>query len=356
MKISIIILLLLAGIIMSSCDPNELVVPEEPKEEEPVDKILFQGPTGNLYTVEINGNNQTRVFEKKEYQSIRFASLSPNGDKIVTTILSLKTNTSSTFILSLIDNTIREIESEIIRIMNVVWSPDSKKILYSCRENGLWIASKDGSSVKIGDGRVNRIIDGKSREVSNIYHFLNFFCNDKVLFSHADRYFYPDGRSKWISYGAYIMNDDGSNKRSVVYNTLIQNLILLSTNKIIYQPYISNSDFSDTYLLHLGTGTKLDLAVINKHVSFLISCPKGKKIAYAFFRQEERPQKYDIYIMNMENQISQLVKTTDNSLRNLQFSYCGKRIITSTQEGIFAINVDGTGKMKIAEGWMFEKW
>jgi len=354
MKISIIILLLLAGIIMSSCDPNELVVPEEPKEEEPVDKIFFTGPTGNLYSIKTDGTNQVRLFDKKEYQFIRFASLSPNGDKVVMNIWSSKTNISSNFILNVDNNEIKKIESE-ISIRNVVWSPDSERMLYSCSEKGLWITSvEDESFIMIGEGKVNRIIDGKSREVSNIYYSLNFLDNNRILFAHASYYFYLDGGINWINYGAYIINDDGSNKRTIVYNTeIIQNLILLSTTgKVIYQFFsLSNPEFSRTYILDLASEKRKELA-INKHVNFLRSCPKGEKIAYVFFRDGGYN---DIYVMNIANQTQQLIKTIDSYLNDLQFSYCGKKLVYSTWKEIYTINIDGTNNRKIAEGWMFHR-
>jgi len=74
---------------MFSCQPAELVEPEkEPEPEEIISirgkKVLFMSPfpAMNLYSINIDGTGQKKLFDRKEYQSIRYASLSPDGRKI----------------------------------------------------------------------------------------------------------------------------------------------------------------------------------------------------------------------------------------------------------------------------------
>jgi len=167
------------------------VVPEEPEEPVKEKKVLFQGLTGNLYLLNADGTKRPLVFKRNEHQSISFASLSPNGDKIAMDIWNQNINIASLSVFDIANNTTREIKrgthhGGITR--GIIWSPDNKKLLYSCRETAaLWISPiKGGNPIMIGEGRVNRIINNKNREIWNFYSHLNFLdCSDKVLFSHA---------------------------------------------------------------------------------------------------------------------------------------------------------------------------
>jgi len=240
---------------------------------------------------------------------------------------------------------------------NIVWSPNSSKLLYNgvgrIRGN-LWLLSvKEGSPTIIKRAITREWIDGESREVANTYQHLNFLsCNNKILFKHFSSYsvFVPHPQSIVISHGDLtIMNIDGSNKRILIPNRRIQNLILLPSDKILFQPFFLYSHDYRTYILDIKSKIKRELGIRRKAQSFSTSFDR-RRVAYLIKKDH---LDYDLYVMNLNDQSYRLIKNFSQPLHGLQFSYCNQKLIYSFDWGVYTINIDGTGKRRIAEGRLF---
>jgi len=321
-------------------------------------KILFKSPVGDLCSVNFDGTSELKLFDKKDYKYINSASLSPDGSKTTIIVYDQNIKTSFLYILDIVNNTIIEVKNEKGRrspINHMVWSPDSKKLLYSCREKGaLWITStKEGNSTMIGEGKTYKIIDGKSRKILNFYRYLNFLNSNDVLCISSSYYVHSlyYHQTNWISHGdLVIMNSDGNNKKNIISNTRIQNLILLPFNKVVYQ---LNSCPCRAYILDIASGIQEKLP-IEEEIWLLTSSLDGKKVSYVVSKDYKN---FDIYIMSVSNhQTYRLVKTVSavsNFLTALKFSSCGKKLVYSVNGGVYIVNIDGTNCKKIVEGQMF---
>jgi len=279
-------------------------------------KIAFvsQRSEREIYIMDVDGNNQTRLTHFIEY--VDFPQFSPDGSKII--YYYSENDNTEIFIMDIDGNNISNLTNNSARDEYAKFSPDGSKIVFGSLRDGnfeIYIMNVDGSNQTnltryegddfqpdfSPDG--SKIIFASNRNPNGIYN-MNIDGSNQTQLSNIRGnapQFSPDGSKIMFVDGdlyIWIMNADGSNQKNLTNDMLnnypFQPRFSPDGAKIVYE--YGNWNNREIYIMDVDGDNKINLTNSLENDKNPEFSPDGSKIVFDSYRDGN----LEIYIMNVD--------------------------------------------------------
>ncbi len=276
-------------------------------------KIAFfsaRDGNGEIYTMNADGSNQTRLTDNPARDAS--PSWSPDGSKIIFG-RSQGRNQGNIFMMNADGSALKKLTEDADQALFPVWSPDGRKVIFNSRRNGnpeIYTMNPDGTGqTRLTD---NAVFDGMAAWSPD---------SRRIVFM-SDRDFNEE---------IYVMDADGSNPVRLTNNA--------PRNAAVGRAPVPRSE--------------LDL----EEISY--------KIVYESWRETDGKENGEICLIDADgSNFVNLTNTPDIDEEVAHISPDGRKICFMATEGenenksrnVYTMNIDGTGRMKIADNAAFPFW
>ena len=342
-------------------------------------KILYISAGGDIYSISSDGKNPVKLTNNIFVRSM--GALSPDGNKIAF----ISQNRYEMFIMNVDGTDLLKINTT-DNISDVVWLPDSRRIVFSSysskdKTTDLFLVSIDSEEpVKISPPRAygtDFILQGLSLDGTKIFFFSRVPLGYDPVYSmnldgtnltnmtisvEMDKFgaWSPDGKkiaynSRYLAndyseYGVSVVDAEGTNPIDLTQrkgNNSFEGWSLDSKSIV----FSSDRDGgNDLFVIDIDGENLVSLTKGQGKNYFGAFSPSGQKIAF----ESNRNEVLDIFIMNADGS-EQVNLTNDSKSRDsfISWSPDGKKILFTRQKNstktLYTIDLDGTNLTRLAE-------
>ncbi len=320
-------------------------------------KIVFvtnRDGNGEIYTMNADGSDQTRLTDNPAADGM--PAWSPDGSKIV--FASSRDGNREIYIMNADGSDQERLTDDPARDVSPSWSPEGSKIIFGRRQGrnqgNIYLMNADGSGLK-------KLTDDADQALSPVWS--------------------PDGRKIIFqsrrdgNWEIYTMNPDGTGQTRLTDNAVEDGSAAWSpdSRRIVF---VSNRDFNEEIYVMDADGSSPVRLTNNAPGNAAVGrapVPRSElaleespyKIVYESWRETDGKENGEICLIDADgSNFVNLTNTPDIDEEVAHVSPDGRKVCFHAIEGeeenksrnVYIMNIDGTGRTKIADNGAFPFW
>jgi Tol biopolymer transport system component len=348
-------------------------------------------PNAEIYIMNEDGSNKTRLTDNPAFD--RCAFWSPDGNRIV--FVSNRDGNQEIYMMDTDGSNQARLTENPARDSFPSWSPDGSRIIFQSDRDGNWeiyVMNSDGSNItRLTDNPADDKFPSYSPDETRIAFFSDRDENWEVYFMNSDgsnqirltENAAYDGNPSWSSDGSrlifhsnrdgnfeiYTMNSDGSNPTRLTdepaedghpsWSPGDRKIAFMSDRDFVQEVYVMNADGSNP--INLTNNAPVDATVGSAPLprSELNLKEIPYKIVFESYRETASKENWDICLIDADGsdfvnltstpEIDEMYPHASPDGRRICFEAVKGEDLESKSQDVYIMNIDGTGRVKIAE-------